>query len=122
MTARAPYRPLIAGFTGPSCGDPYTAAHGRLPRVRDPQPEIARFCMACAGPMAPAAPARETRKVVTVVFADVTGSTGLGERLDPESLRAVMGRWFETLRDKGYVDGVRRADARLAALSAGEPA
>ena len=49
--------------------------------------------------MAPAAPARETRKVVTVVFADVTGSTGLGERLDPESLRAVMGRWFETLRD-----------------------
>ena len=56
--------------------------------------------MACAGPLgAPAAPARETRKVVTVVFADVTGSTGLGERLDPESLRAVMGRWFETLRD-----------------------
>jgi class 3 adenylate cyclase/tetratricopeptide (TPR) repeat protein len=56
--------------------------------------------MSCGGPL-PAGgliPAREVRKVVTVVFADVTGSTGLGERLDPESLRAVMGRWFEAMR------------------------
>jgi class 3 adenylate cyclase len=36
------------------------------------------------------------RKIVTVVFADVTGSTALGERLDPESLRRVMARYFET--------------------------
>jgi len=34
----------------------------------------------------------ETRKIVTVLFADVTGSTVLGERLDPESLRRVMAR------------------------------
>jgi class 3 adenylate cyclase len=32
----------------------------------------------------------EARKTVTVVFADVSGSTALGERLDPEALRRVM--------------------------------
>jgi class 3 adenylate cyclase/tetratricopeptide (TPR) repeat protein len=40
--------------------------------------------------------AGESRKVVTVVFTDVTGSTSLGEQLDPEALRGVMGRYFET--------------------------
>ena len=37
--------------------------------------------------MAPDAAPHEVRKTVTVVFADVAGSTGLGERLDPESVR-----------------------------------
>ena len=55
--------------------------------------------MNCAQPLGPTEPSREARKVVTVVFADVTGSTGLGERLDPESLRAILGRWFDTMRD-----------------------
>jgi class 3 adenylate cyclase len=32
---------------------------------------------------------------VTVVFCDVTGSTALGERLDPEPLRALLARYFE---------------------------
>ena len=36
------------------------------------------------------------RKTVTVLFCDVAGSTELGERLDPEALRAVMTRWFES--------------------------
>jgi class 3 adenylate cyclase len=35
---------------------------------------------------------------VTVLFSDVTGSTALGERLDPESLRAVMARYFDLAR------------------------
>jgi class 3 adenylate cyclase len=35
---------------------------------------------------------------VTVLFCDVTGSTALGERLDPEALRVVMARYFETAR------------------------
>ncbi len=37
----------------------------------------------------------EARKVVTVLFTDVAGSTALGERLDPELLRNVMWRYFE---------------------------
>ena len=35
---------------------------------------------------------------MTVLFSDVTGSTALGERLDPESLRGVMARYFELAR------------------------
>jgi class 3 adenylate cyclase len=69
------------------------------PNCGTANPEAARFCMNCAQPLAPVEATREARKVVTVVFADVTGSTGLGERLDPESLRAILGRWFDAMRD-----------------------
>jgi class 3 adenylate cyclase/tetratricopeptide (TPR) repeat protein len=37
----------------------------------------------------------QARKVVTIVFSDITGSTALGEELDPESLRQLMSRYFE---------------------------
>jgi class 3 adenylate cyclase/tetratricopeptide (TPR) repeat protein len=60
--------------------------------------EGARFCDSCGAPLADAVPAREVRKVVTVLFCDVTGSTALGERIDPESLRRVMSRYFETAK------------------------
>ena len=70
----------------PSCG------HDNL--------EGAKFCSECgtalAGP--DAARPREVRKTVTVVFCDVTGSTALGERLDPESLRSVMTRYFDRMK------------------------
>jgi class 3 adenylate cyclase/tetratricopeptide (TPR) repeat protein len=47
-----------------------------------------------------AAPAqgKEQRKTVTVLFCDVTGSTGLGETLDPERLRALLARYFERMK------------------------
>jgi class 3 adenylate cyclase len=38
-----------------------------------------------------------SRRTVTVLFADVADSTPLGERLDPESLRRVMSRFFEQM-------------------------
>jgi class 3 adenylate cyclase/tetratricopeptide (TPR) repeat protein len=57
----------------------------------------ARFCDSC-GSLLAAEPARESRKRVTVLFCDVTGSTALGERIDPESLRNVMARYFETAK------------------------
>ncbi|HET6791746.1 MAG TPA: adenylate/guanylate cyclase domain-containing protein [Actinomycetota bacterium] len=58
----------------------------------------ARFCQSCATPLGDAdAPASDVRKVVSIVFADVTGSTALGERLDPEALRRVMGRYFDEM-------------------------
>jgi class 3 adenylate cyclase/tetratricopeptide (TPR) repeat protein len=58
----------------------------------------ARFCDSCGAPLGAAAPAREQRKVVTVLFCDVTGSTALAERLDPEALRSVMARYFDVAR------------------------
>jgi class 3 adenylate cyclase len=56
--------------------------------------EETRFCPSCGRALNPGGLAREERKTVTVLFADVTGSTALGERLDPESLRRVMSRYF----------------------------
>ena len=64
-------------------------------------PEQARFCWNCGGALAPlteGAP-REVRKTVTVVFADITDSTGLGERLDPEAMRALLARYFAAMRE-----------------------
>jgi class 3 adenylate cyclase/tetratricopeptide (TPR) repeat protein len=57
----------------------------------------ARFCDVCGAALAQE-PEREQRKVVTVLFCDVTGSTALGERLDPEALRTVMADYFAVAR------------------------
>jgi class 3 adenylate cyclase len=38
------------------------------------------------------------RKVVTVLFCDVVGSTALGESVDPEALRAILARYFERMK------------------------
>jgi class 3 adenylate cyclase len=70
-------------LTCPSCGQE--------------NPESSRFCGNCGAALV-APRAREVRKTVTVLFTDVTGSTALGERLDPESLRRVMGRYFEEMK------------------------
>ena len=95
-----------------------------------------RFCASCGTPIAaaqgPAAPAsvippaaiestslqvppldhsalREQRKVVTVLFADLSGSTPLGEKLDPEDLRRILASYFNQLarqirRYEGTID------------------
>jgi class 3 adenylate cyclase len=57
------------------------------------KPPRANFCLECGAALAGAPPAPELRKTVTVVFADVTGSTALGERLDPEALRGILNRY-----------------------------
>ena len=68
-------------------------------QCRKQNPAEARFCLACGSPLpSPGSIAREVRKTVTVVFSDVTGSTRLGEERDPESVRRVMGRYFEQAR------------------------
>jgi len=60
-------------------------------------PEGARFCNACAAPLAAEAPV-EVRKTVTVLFCDLVGSTTLGDRTDPELLRELMARYHAELR------------------------
>jgi class 3 adenylate cyclase/tetratricopeptide (TPR) repeat protein len=59
-------------------------------------PEGFRFCGSCGVPLVEAAP--ERRKTVTLLFCDVTGSTALGERLEAESVREVMLRYFDEMR------------------------
>jgi class 3 adenylate cyclase/tetratricopeptide (TPR) repeat protein len=57
-----------------------------------------RFCPACGAELAAATPSHEQRKTVTVLFCDLTGSTALGETLDPERLRALLARYFERMK------------------------
>jgi class 3 adenylate cyclase len=81
---------------GPSA---YTArAMTRCPQCGEENPERARFCLACGRQLPVAGAVQEVRKTVTVLFSDLSGSTALGERMDPESLRGVMSRYFEAMR------------------------
>lgn len=68
-----------------------------------------RFCSNCGASVASAlAPdpqdsamiplAGTERRQITLVFCDVVDSTGLGERLDPEDLTAIIGRFHQTVR------------------------
>jgi len=41
----------------------------------------------------------EERRIVTILFADVAGSTALGEASDPEDVRAVLGRYYAIARE-----------------------
>src|SRR6185312_302174 len=66
------------------------------PACGEENPPRFRLCGFCGTPLA-AAPSAEVRKTVTILFSDVAGSTALGERLDPESLREVMGRYFAVM-------------------------
>jgi class 3 adenylate cyclase/tetratricopeptide (TPR) repeat protein len=67
-------------------------------RCGQENPEGFRFCGACGAPLGQAEALREVRKTVTVVFCDLTGSTALGERHDPETVRATMRRYFDDSR------------------------
>jgi class 3 adenylate cyclase len=59
----------------------------------------AKFCSECGTALAAdASRRREERKVVTVVFADLVGSTSRAERLDPEDVRAILAPYHERLR------------------------
>ncbi|MGH3128858.1 MAG: adenylate/guanylate cyclase domain-containing protein, partial [Gaiellaceae bacterium] len=61
--------------------------------------EAAKFCSECGTALvAVRAQRREERKVVTVVFADLVGSTARAERLDPEDVRAILLPYHERLR------------------------
>ena len=60
-------------------------------------PDGFRFCGNCGKALVEPAPLREARKTVTLLFCDVSGSTALGERLDPETLRHVMRRYFDVI-------------------------
>ncbi|MEA2498643.1 MAG: hypothetical protein QOH26_1048, partial [Actinomycetota bacterium] len=62
-------------------------------------PSGQKFCGECGTRLEAGPAASEVRKTVTVLFADVVDSTGLGERLDPERVRALMSRYFELVRE-----------------------
>src|SRR5213079_666268 len=71
------------------------------PSCGEANPDRARFCLNCGAALSADGAgerAHETRRRVTVLFADVAGSTNIGEQLDPEALREVMQRYFDAMR------------------------
>jgi class 3 adenylate cyclase/tetratricopeptide (TPR) repeat protein len=67
-------------------------------RCRQDNPDIAKFCLACGAPLAAPAPTSEERKLVTVLFTDIVGSTAKAEQMDPEDVRARLAPYYVRLR------------------------
>jgi class 3 adenylate cyclase len=57
-----------------------------------------RFCPSCGASLSEPEPPREERKVVSVVFCDLVGSTAAAERMDPEDVRARLSRYHARVR------------------------
>jgi len=55
-------------------------------------------CGQCGTQLSANRPPDEIQRVATVVTSDLKGSTALGEKLDPESLREVLTRYFDEMR------------------------
>ena len=75
------------------------------PAGGEPEPEPGR-----GPPGADAGEGHAARRLVSVVFADLVGSTGLAERLDPESMHSVLDRYADLCgavfeRHGGTVEG-----------------
>jgi class 3 adenylate cyclase/tetratricopeptide (TPR) repeat protein len=60
--------------------------------------ERAKFCEECGAALPVATASNEQRKIVTVLFCDLAGSTELGEATDPEALRALLATYFERMK------------------------
>jgi class 3 adenylate cyclase/tetratricopeptide (TPR) repeat protein len=71
------------------------------PSCGQENPEGFRLCGMCGAALTPAAaPSREERKVVTILFTDLVGSTARAEGLDPEDVRATLSAYYARLRSE----------------------
>ncbi len=104
----------------------------RCSACRNENPEPARFCMHCGGPLTGEVRAGERtpgaytpahlsrriltsrgamegeRKQVTVFFADVKGSVALSQQVDPERWHEILDRFFQIL-----ADGIHRFEGTI---------
>ncbi|MGZ4138130.1 MAG: adenylate/guanylate cyclase domain-containing protein [Actinomycetota bacterium] len=93
------------------CGTCGASLERSCARCGTANPPGFRFCGGCGAaldaeptagaPMSTIAPEpAEERKVVTALFADLTASTELATRLDPEDLRAVLKPFFDAMAEE----------------------
>ena len=85
-------------WTGPVVARLDRHGTGRLSELRRGEPGQVPTVRILRNGAGPGLPPQEVRKTVTIVFSDLKGSTNLGEALDPESLREVMTRYFDSMR------------------------
>ncbi len=81
------------------------------PRCQMANPEGAKFCLNCGNQLEAQVRVDGERRYVTVLFADVVDSTGLGERLDPEQVAEIMNGAFAFLNAS-----VKKYDGTVARL------
>src|SRR5918992_5216450 len=74
--------------------DPNEGLKMNCPNCQSVNPDGARFCLNCGNQLEAQVRVDGERKYVTVLFADVVDSTGLGERLDPEQVAEIMNGAF----------------------------
>jgi class 3 adenylate cyclase/tetratricopeptide (TPR) repeat protein len=67
-------------------------------RCAQDNPDVAKFCLACGSPLAAPPPTSEERKLITVLFTDIVGSTAKAEQMDPEDVRARLAPYYVRLR------------------------
>ena len=63
-------------------------------------PDGARFCPACGAPVEVTRAAGEERKLATVLFADLVGSTALADAEDPERVRVLLDRFYDAMSEE----------------------
>lgn len=84
-------------------------------------PPAARFCPACGAPAEAARPTEE-RKLVTILFADLVGSTAYASEEDPERVRSFLDSFYRAMAEEAEAAGgtVEKfaGDAVLAAFGA----
>lgn len=92
----------------PACGAAIAAADvATCLACGKANPASARFCAACGSHLAAVGEAE--RRIITVLFADLTGFTSLTERLDPENVRRLVAGCLDPICRSvadwgGYVD------------------
>jgi class 3 adenylate cyclase len=63
-------------------------------------PSEARFCPVCGAEVGAGTPATEERKLATVLFADLVGSTARADDEDPERVRALLGQFYDAMAEE----------------------
>ena len=70
---------------------------GFCPNCGQSVPASARFCPSCAKPLSSLEEPSEERKLATVLFADLAGSTELADSQNPERTRALLNRFYDAM-------------------------
>ena len=77
---------------------------GKCPSCHEPVASEARFCSHCGTSLEIEAPG-EIRKTVTSLFVDLVGSTELSQKMDAESYRDTLARFFEAMASSVQTHG-----------------